>query len=67
MDPGDKAQRTLYRFGPAVFAPAVLGIAAIVWAVEDDLWILTTIPFIAIGSICSSPNMDEREPPEQDC
>jgi len=39
-------------------APIILGVAAISFALTVDLWLLTALPFIALGSVRSAPNFN---------
>jgi hypothetical protein len=48
----------VYRVRPAVIAPAVLAVAAIVFAVRQSWWALVALPFIYLGSICAQPNLN---------
>ena len=47
-----------YIVRPAVFAPAVLSIAAVFWASQESWWFLATLPFIWLGSVCAQPNLN---------
>jgi hypothetical protein len=54
---GGMSQR-VYRVRPAVIAPAVLAVAAVVFAVRQSWWALVALPFIYLGSICAQPNLN---------
>jgi hypothetical protein len=47
-----------YIVRPAIFAPAILAVAAIVAAFRDSWWFLAALPFIYLGSICAQPNLN---------
>src|SRR5688572_26570775 len=47
-----------YIIRPAVFAPSVLSVAALVLAVQDSWWFLAALPFIWLGSVCAQPNLN---------
>lgn len=47
-----------YIVRPAVFAPAVLSVVAVVLAVQDSVWYVAALPFIWLGSICAQPNLN---------
>ena len=51
------AQR-VYIVRPAVFAPAVLAVIAVVAAVQESWWFLAALPFIWLGSVCAQPNLN---------
>ena len=51
------AQR-VYIVRPAVFAPAVLAVIAVVAAVQESWWFLASLPFIWLGSMCAQPNLN---------
>jgi hypothetical protein len=48
----------VYRVRPAVIAPAVLAVAAMVFAVRQSWWALVALPFIYLGSVCAQPNLN---------
>ena len=48
----------VYRVRPEVFAPAVLAVAAIVFAARQSWWALAALPFIYLGSVCAQPNLN---------
>jgi len=50
--------RRYYIVRPAVFAPAILAVAAIVAAFFDSGWFLAALPFIYLGSIWAQPNLN---------
>ncbi len=52
------AEQTVYRVYPSIVAPVLLGLAAVYFAVTKDLWMLAALPFIALGSVCSAPNLN---------
>src|SRR5688572_12370918 len=47
-----------YIIRPAVFAPAVLSVGAVVLSVQDSWWFLAALPFIWLGSVCAQPNLN---------
>ena len=47
-----------YIVRPAIFAPAVLSVVAVVFAVQDSWWFLAALPFIWLGSVCAQPNLN---------
>jgi hypothetical protein len=47
-----------YIVRPAVFAPAVLSVVAVVFAIQDSWWFLAALPFIWLGSVCAQPNLN---------
>jgi hypothetical protein len=47
-----------YRIYPAIFAPALLALAALVAALVVSWWWLAAVPFIWLGSICAQPNLN---------
>lgn len=47
-----------YIIRPAVFAPAVLSVIAVVLAVRDSWWFLAALPVIWLGSVCAQPNLN---------
>jgi hypothetical protein len=40
-----------YIIRPAVFAPAILSVVAVVAAVQESWWFLAALPFIWLGSV----------------
>ncbi len=50
-----------YIVRPAVFAPVVLSVAAVVLAVQDSWWFLAALPFIWLGSVCAQPNLNTAD------
>jgi hypothetical protein len=51
-------KQRVYIIRPAVFAPAVLSITAVVAAVRGSWWSLVALPFIWLGSVCAQPNLN---------
>jgi hypothetical protein len=47
-----------YIVRPAVFAPTILSVVAIVLAAGQSLWFLAALPFIWVGSVCAQPNLN---------
>ena len=47
-----------YIIRPAVFAPAILSVVAIILAVQQSWWFLAGVPFIWLGSVCAQPNLN---------
>src|SRR5260370_39129725 len=47
-----------YIVQPAVFAPAVLSVVAVIFALQDSWWFLAALPFIWLGSVCAQPNLN---------
>jgi hypothetical protein len=47
-----------YIVRPAVFAPAVLSVVAVAFAIQDSWWFLAALPFIWLGSVCAQPNLN---------
>lgn len=47
-----------YRVFPSVVAPIVLSGFAAYFGFTRDYWILCSIPFIVLGSICAAPNLN---------
>jgi hypothetical protein len=43
---------------PAIFAPAILVVIAIVAAVQESWWFLAAVPFVLLGSVCAQPNLN---------
>jgi hypothetical protein len=54
---GNMSQR-VYKVRPAVIAPVVLGLAAIILAVRHSWWVLVALPYIYLGSVCAQPNLN---------
>ena len=52
------APQQWYRIYPAIMAPALLTLAALVAAITVSWWWLAAIPFIWLGSICAQPNLN---------
>jgi len=48
----------VYIIRPAVFAPAILSVVAVVVAVQASWWFLAALPFIWLGSVCAQPNLN---------
>jgi hypothetical protein len=48
----------VYIVRPAVFAPAILSVIALVAAVQESWWFLAALPFVWLGSICAQPNLN---------
>jgi hypothetical protein len=48
----------VYIIRPAVFAPAILSVIAVVAAVHVSWWFLAALPFIWLGSVCAQPNLN---------
>ncbi len=48
----------VYIVRPAVFAPAVLSVAAFVASFRESPWFLAALPFIWLGSISAQPNLN---------
>ena len=48
----------VYIVYPAVIAPSVLTIVALVWGFAVSLWAFAALPLIWLGAICSEPNMN---------
>jgi hypothetical protein len=48
----------VYIVPPALFAPVLLSLAAGYLAIHDSPWFLAALPFIWLGSICASPNLN---------
>jgi hypothetical protein len=47
-----------YIVRPAIFAPAVLSVVAVVFALQYSWWFLAALPFIWLGSVCAQPNLN---------
>jgi hypothetical protein len=47
-----------YRVFPSVVAPIVLSGLAAYFGFTQDYWMLGSIPFIVLGSICAAPNLN---------
>ena len=47
-----------YIVRPAVFAPAILSVAALIFSVRESWWFLAALPFIWLGSVCAQPNLN---------
>jgi hypothetical protein len=47
-----------FLFPPAIVAPALLGLLSIYLAVTVTRWALLSLPFIYLGSVCASPNLN---------
>jgi len=48
----------IYQVPPAVVAPAILTVVAVIFAVRESWWALAALPFIWLGSICAQPNLN---------
>jgi len=48
----------VYIVRPAIFAPAILSVAAVVLAIQESWWFLASLPFIWLGSVCAQPNLN---------
>lgn len=48
----------VYIVRPAVFAPAILSVIAVVAAIQESWWFLAALPFIWLGSVCAQPNLN---------
>jgi hypothetical protein len=48
----------VYIVRPAVFAPLILSAVAAGVAIQWSWWFLVALPFIWLGSICASPNLN---------
>ena len=48
----------IYIVRPAIFAPAILTVVAIVFSVQESWWLLASLPFIWLGSVCAQPNLN---------
>ncbi len=48
----------VYVVRPAIFAPVLLGVIAVIVAVRESWWALAGLPFIYLGSICAQPNLN---------
>jgi hypothetical protein len=48
----------VYIVRPAVFAPAILSVIAVVFALRESWWYFGALPFIWLGSVCAQPNMN---------
>ena len=46
----------VYIVRPAMFAPVILSVVAVVFAVQESWWYLVALPAIWLGSICAQPN-----------
>jgi hypothetical protein len=51
-------EQRVYIIRPAIFAPSVLSVAAIVVAFQVSWWALVSLPFIWLGSVCAQPNLN---------
>jgi hypothetical protein len=51
-------EKRVYIIKPAIFAPSILSIVAVVAAIKILWWALVSLPFIWIGSICAQPNLN---------
>src|SRR5665213_1057699 len=51
-------KQRVYIIRPAVFAPAILSVIAIVSAFQESWWFLVSLPFIWLGSTCAQPNLN---------
>ena len=51
-------QPQVYRVFPSVVAPIVLSAVAAYFGFARDYWLLCSIPFIVLGSICAAPNLN---------
>jgi len=47
-----------YRVFPSVVAPIALSGLAAYLGFTRDYWLLSSIPFIVLGSICAAPNLN---------
>ena len=47
-----------YIVRPAVFAPAILSVVAVVAATQESWWFLVALPFVWLGSVCAQPNLN---------
>lgn len=48
----------VYIVRPAVFAPVILSLIAIVVSVQMSWWFLVSLPFIWLGSVSAQPNLN---------
>lgn len=51
-------QQTAYRVFPSVVAPIALSGRAVYFGLTCDYWIFAAIPFIVLGSVCPTPNLN---------
>jgi hypothetical protein len=51
-------EQKAYRVFPSVVAPIVLICIAVYFGFTRDYWLLCSIPFIVLGSICAAPNLN---------
>ena len=47
-----------YTVRPAVYAPAILSVIAVVAAGQESWWFLAALPSIWLGSVCAQPNLN---------
>lgn len=47
-----------YIVRPAIFAPSILAVVAIVAAIHYSWWFLAASPYIYLGSVCAQPNLN---------
>ena len=52
---------TCYEIRPAIVAPILLAVAAVLMALPDSVWWLLAIPFVFLGSICAQPNLNAAD------
>jgi hypothetical protein len=48
----------VYIIRPAIFAPSILSVAAVVIALQVSWWALAALPFIWLGSVSAQPNLN---------
>jgi hypothetical protein len=58
MKPNHLAQQCVYITRPAIFAPSILSVIAVVAAFQFSWWSLVALPFIWLGSVCAQPNLN---------
>ena len=51
-------KQRVYIIKPAIFAPSILSVAAVIAAIRISWWALVSLPFIWLGSICAQPNLN---------
>ena len=47
-----------YRVFPAIFAPSILSLGAVVAGAAISWWFLAALPCIWLGGVCSAPNLN---------
>ena len=48
----------VYIIRPAIFAPGILSVGAVIVAFQVSWWALVSLPFIWLGSVCAQPNLN---------